>query len=896
MTKVIVTPVSGTETVRNFLKTVGLPQEFIGKIKKRDDPISKKYAKKIDTQLKNKNKVQIDDEEFIKSELDKYSKLLNQPTTYNEQEVNRLIFWGFTPDYPSKKYKLKKGDYVFFKAPKDIGIIASARIRFTLGESDFSIGNMISERIWKSGRVFPRIAFFDEVSFFPNFNWAQIKKIVHDNQKYSNDTVQGSYIIHNLDPNEPEEYLNNKAIKKNMYETYSDDNFVDAKIHSDDEDKKKYEINSDSTVEDILLNKNGIRYSLPAFQRGYSWEPDDQIEKFWDESILGAESNPFLGTFIRRSIDNNQSYEIIDGQQRLTTITIFGALIRNLFLETEVEDDEETVNKHARNTNTTFVQGENPSTLKEHYKFIPAKKNMEFFKKLIQDETTSRTEIDILDSKKPKELQITLDNSFKRRVYGAYKALEYKIKQTNNFNEDPIAFLNEIRMKIAKMRMITFDVYEDLQAIQIFQQVNARGSKLTTSDLIKSLLFEKVVNKEKKQATREDLINDIDNKWSEMIDNIENEGEDGGLAPNFGENEILLNRFIRYSFISKYEFCTEKKLYLILSSYISEKRLDSLEFLEFLKDSSASLKIIASDHTSTRDLKKDLPNVKNHYELNESFILLKTMRKHIQSYSFLISLYRNLKELSDDISVPIKIIKYLAFFIFLYNGVHTKPTNKLEKSFSVWGRELDNLINDDKSQSAFSNLFENKIIMDGKADGIKEALKKLLEELKDSEDLYNKDIFYEKLNYKDNYALCRFVLILINSESADKETIDRIPREINVEHFMPQSDKNWKQFLPDYTKEQYEENINKIGNLFMVSQKMNKNELSNHEPEKKLEILSESTFVDTKNVAHSLMKEADKNGIDPNMMWTFKKIEERTHDIVNKLITKINEVLDVDIK
>ena len=172
MTKIIVTPVSGAETVKNFLKTVGLPEEYISKISKIDDSISKRYVKKINKQLKNKDKVQIDDEEFIKSELNKYNKLLNQPTTYNGQEVNRLFFWGFTPDYPSKRYKFKKGDYVYFKAPKGIGIIAAARIKFALSDSDFSSGNTISQRIWNSNRVYPRIVFFDQISFFPKFSWA----------------------------------------------------------------------------------------------------------------------------------------------------------------------------------------------------------------------------------------------------------------------------------------------------------------------------------------------------------------------------------------------------------------------------------------------------------------------------------------------------------------------------------------------------------------------------------------------------------------------------------------------------------------------------------------------------------------------------------------------------
>jgi len=68
-------------------------------------------------------------------------------------------------------------------------------------------------------------------------------------------------------------------------------------------------------------------YIIPRFQRPFSWERD-HIEEFWQDTTSDVKKDYFIGAFVTYNI-NNASYGVVDGQQRLTTITIALCAIRD---------------------------------------------------------------------------------------------------------------------------------------------------------------------------------------------------------------------------------------------------------------------------------------------------------------------------------------------------------------------------------------------------------------------------------------------------------------------------------------------------------------------------------------------------------------------------------------
>lgn len=85
----------------------------------------------------------------------------------------------------------------------------------------------------------------------------------------------------------------------------------------------------DSIDKDIQQVLTSNYYKVPRFQRPYSWEKDN-ISEFWQDAIKDSASDYFIGSIVVYKIKDN-IMGIVDGQQRLTTITMFLCALRNKF-------------------------------------------------------------------------------------------------------------------------------------------------------------------------------------------------------------------------------------------------------------------------------------------------------------------------------------------------------------------------------------------------------------------------------------------------------------------------------------------------------------------------------------------------------------------------------------
>ncbi len=73
-------------------------------------------------------------------------------------------------------------------------------------------------------------------------------------------------------------------------------------------------------------------YKIPRFQRTYSWDRGN-IEEFWADVVSSGKVGHFVGSMVLYRGKNGQDLFVVDGQQRLTTITIFLAALRDIFTE-----------------------------------------------------------------------------------------------------------------------------------------------------------------------------------------------------------------------------------------------------------------------------------------------------------------------------------------------------------------------------------------------------------------------------------------------------------------------------------------------------------------------------------------------------------------------------------
>ncbi|MBL0120557.1 MAG: DUF262 domain-containing protein [Saprospiraceae bacterium] len=86
------------------------------------------------------------------------------------------------------------------------------------------------------------------------------------------------------------------------------------------------------TVGELFGNKDAL-YQIPKYQRPYSWG-EDQLSTLWDDLIEAQQFEPnyFLGSIITAKPEEASNYlDIVDGQQRLTTLLILLCVCRDVF-------------------------------------------------------------------------------------------------------------------------------------------------------------------------------------------------------------------------------------------------------------------------------------------------------------------------------------------------------------------------------------------------------------------------------------------------------------------------------------------------------------------------------------------------------------------------------------
>lgn len=239
---------------------------------------------------------------------------------------------------------------------------------------------------------------------------------------------------------------------------------------------------------------NGIRYIVPRFQRDYSWE-EEQWEDLWADIIAEDPdaTEHYMGYLVLSMVDNH-TFNVIDGQQRLTTITtVILAILRELrdLAERGVEPEENL--KRLETLKNIYIGFTDPETLQNQPKLQLNQNNNSYFRRYICGFEKPR----IRNIKKSERLLSEAFSFFAERV----AALEIRSGQ------ELAAFVRKITDKLI---FTTITVSSELNAYKVFETLNARGVKLSTPDLIKNYLFSVI---DSKDPLDEHRLRDLEEQW-----------------------------------------------------------------------------------------------------------------------------------------------------------------------------------------------------------------------------------------------------------------------------------------------------------------------------------------------------------------------------------------------
>ena len=137
---------------------------------------------------------------------------------------------------------------------------------------------------------------------------------------------------------------------------------------------------------------------------------------------------------------------------------------------------------------------------------------------------------------------IKINTKEEKRLKMNYLELKDKITcelEKYNGSIEKIEKIYELWDKIAEIKIIQIKIENEEDAYEIFETVNARGAELSVADLLKNYIFKNIKIKEKKELEK------TQDKWKQIVENVD-------------ETNTDLTKFLRYFWMSKYSFSTEK--------------------------------------------------------------------------------------------------------------------------------------------------------------------------------------------------------------------------------------------------------------------------------------------------------------------------------------------------
>lgn len=311
----------------------------------------------------------------------------------------------------------------------------------------------------------------------------------------------------------------------------------------------------DIDIESLL---SGRYFSIPRFQRPYSWT-DENIQDLWDDVISARGEDYFIGSMVVYK-EGKQEFGVVDGQQRLTTITVLLCILRDAFAALEEQDLAEGLHQ--------LVERKNRSNKNEYV--LKTETSFPFFQEHIlrfdAAEITNFTEM-----------------AEEQALRAAYNSLTEKVSSvTKSVDQDSsipaedkkalkVEKLTQVRDSVLNLKVIFVKLENEDDAYLIFETLNTRGKDLAVTDLVK--------NHFTKHMKAKSSVDAVKIKWGSLLKTIHDSSAD-----------ITSDAFIHHFWLSRYDAVPLKKLYPVMKKKITVK--DAAAFLMALEQDSVYYRAI----------------------------------------------------------------------------------------------------------------------------------------------------------------------------------------------------------------------------------------------------------------------------------------------------------------
>ena len=580
---------------------------------------------------------------------------------------------------------------------------------------------------------------------------------------------------------------------------------------------------SEIAVLDLLYEAS---YVIPAYQRPYSWgslgksAANDQVNQMWDDLLDAFENNPkeiyFFGSIVTIAI-GHRKYEIVDGQQRLTTIILFFAAIR-CFYKWAYETKKLEIGDATEPEVIAFIK--EIETNLDEYIFNRVKVNDNSIRKTIE----KKLRIEKMDTFDYDEILTKVVTCTPAPDWDAADLDDFWTKWKHNAEKREIAqryfdnrdfFLTQLQTHFldengifSSLMMNRLDKFFNFVtqnvfivnirannikiAYQVFEILNNRGLPLTSKDLFRNFLIRTLISL--KEETGNETLDPIQ-QW-QVLEN------------NYQLDTDFISRYVESKLGKKQRYSAFNDIDEIYKKGFKDSLNERKEIL-FYKDIEQNLSIY------TRVLTENLGN----FYINTYVACILQAGNRAITVSLLLTLFRN----ETDKTVLLEFLKHYERYVL---HLHIAARKRFDAP-TIY--EVMRYLNQKNTAAAIQ-----KFILTPKE----------LSELK---------IALDADDFKDNHIAKLFIMRYywaMQEDETDTVYQELLYKNITLEHIIPQQPDENTNWQTDFDAEFREQFTYKLGNMTLLTKSKN-SKANNFDWQKKRSVYKRTNLAMTLQLAQT---------------------------------------------
>jgi hypothetical protein len=355
---------------------------------------------------------------------------------------------------------------------------------------------------------------------------------------------------------------------------------------------------------------NGLTYRIPRFQRDYSWT-NVEWEDLWMDLLAtledGGETAHYMGYLVLQSSDD-KTFDVIDGQQRLTTITIIIlAVLKNIQRLITTGKDAEPNARRMNQIQQTYIGYLDPVTLVARSKLTLNRNNNNYFQAYL----------------------VPLERLPQRRLRASEhllrKGFEWFDKQVLNFLKASVGDEGRRLAQLVedlsdRLFFTVITVTDELNAYKVFETLNARGVRLSATDLLKNYLFSLLDrSRESDPEQRNHELQSLEERWEAMVGRLQSE--------NFPD-------FLRVHWNSRRAFARQADLFKTVRTQVTTREAVFQLLREMDEDLDTYLALSSPEASDWTQDDKRLVSILKTFRVRQPFPLLLAAKRVFDAADF----------------------------------------------------------------------------------------------------------------------------------------------------------------------------------------------------------------------------------------------------------------------